>query len=764
MEIFADETNALVVPLAHVTCAEYCFSCCMNPLQHPSFDPKIQHFVALATSLCNSCGGVIFLTAPEGITQQEINFKKFKTQLFQVLTSVHICEDLEIFEPHAGEKLWGMIVVKHSQKPLPYNFDITETVPCLDVRGRLQYKHVTARRSDTFEFLEGASSLQTSPSSEAEPDVPGLPSNYKVLQPTGLPAEFPILSELNWDKNKSNWQGILKESRTSIDNCVDACAIWEPKLPMQITPDRQSLRCLFPSDDVFNQTLAKVETEVPGFAIANRSWLSLLPELDVTSLPPGHLCDILTVSADSDVCLWVIVSESGEQIVQQQIQYMFAVGRAIKHQIVKHNRLAPNLTIRCMLHSTNSLHNDLVQNALTSSGIKNMQAMLPSLLLERGKFKELQRGIALLLLARESSITNCVGHAMSVKLSSAQAQTLLKRKRITYISSPPGTGKTLCGISLYREYGRERAVYICTTQGLLHYLRYNGCYGILIRNDKDMLEHIKHGAFEDKQCVIIDESHHLKCSKLCFEKLFCILDTQRMYLFVLADNAYQSLDSENQRQIVNSIFELSMKVLKEHPELLTFNDMFRNTRKVTSFVQHAMVDTKLPVEHLTCANRFDGNGVGCITMENLLLDNPNNSLVKYLRPLLIQINHLQDAMYQATDVAVLFDEEYPVNYIEKIRYILQTHISPGITTQTSEDFPRYGIVVDRINTFIGLDAALCIFLLSSMGRTPYLTLDNPRYRVFLASRATHQAVFVVPKIDAHIAQCMKFDYFGVSLL
>ena len=740
----------------------------MNTLQHPSFDPKIQHFVALATSLCNSCGGVIFLTAPEGITQQDINFKKLKTQLFQILSSVpHICEHLEICEPHGDGKFWGMIVVKKSQQLLPYNFGVTATVPSVDVRGKLQYKCVTARRRrpEPSEILEGASSsLQTATPSEAEPDVARQPSNNKILQPTGLPAKFTNFRELSWDQNKINWQGILKESRTFIDNCVDACAIWEPKLPMQTTPDSHSLRYLFPSDAVFNQTVEKVETGVPGFAIANRSWLSLLPELDVTSLPAGHLCDILTVSADSDVALWVIVLGSGEEIVQQQIQYMFAVGRAIKHQIVKHNRLAPNLTIRCMLHSTNSLHNDLVQNALTSSGIKNMQAMLPSLLLERGKFKELQRGIALLLLARESSITNCVGHAMSVKLSSAQAQTLLKRKRITYISSPPGTGKTLCGISLYREYGRERAVYICTTQGLLHYLRYNGCYGILIRNDKDMLEHIKHGAFEDKQCVIIDESHHLKCSKLCFEKLFCILDTQRMYLFVLADNEYQSFDSNKEEPIVNYIFELSMKVLKEPPELVTLNDMFRNTRKVTSFVQHAMMDMESSIENLTCANRFDGDGIECIAMENLLLNESNNSLVQYLRGLLISTTPRADPKYQATEVAVLFDAEYPTHHIETIRNILQKYLGPRITTQTSQDFPRFGIVVDRIDTFIGLDAALCIFLLSPTGAVPRLTIENPRYRVFMGSRATHRAVFVVPIIDADFAQCMKFDYFRVSLL
>ncbi len=41
-------------------------------------------------------------------------------------------------------------------------------------------------------------------------------------------------------------------------------------------------------------------------------------------------------------------------------------------------------------------------------------------------------------------------------------------------------------------------------------------------------------------------------------------------------------------------------------------------------------------------------------------------------------------------------------------------------------------------------------------------IEDPRCRVFLASRATHRAVFVVSKIDAVFAERMKFDRFLVS--
>ncbi len=706
----------------------------------------------------------MFLSSPEGIPQQEINFNVFKTRLFQSLSYAHISKNLEAYQVCADDIYWGVIVAKKSPQMLPYKMGINTVTPCVDVRGRLQFRHLTARRQEAFENLVYATGLQTStPSFMVQPKPTTELPNEEAFQPSGLPIEFPDIRQLNWDQHKSNWRAILKESITSMNECVNACTIWQPSLPMKMTPDRQSLTYLFPSDAEFNQTMEKMETAVPAFAIANRSWLSLLPELDVSAVPPSHLCDILSVSVDSNVCLWVIVSESEEQAIQKQIQYMLIVARAIKHQISSHNRLVSNLTIRCRLYSTNTLYNDLIENTLNSSGINSTQDMLYSLFLERSNFEELQRGIAMLLLSRESSITSCVGDAMSVQLSGMQAQTLLERQRVTYVSSPPGTGKTLCGISLYREYGREKAVYICTTKPLLQYLRYNGCDGTLVRSDQDLCDQIELGTFEDKQCVIIDESHHLKCSKHCLGELFRILEENRMYLFVLADNEYQSFDKESQEQIVDYIFELSRKVLKIVPEMKTFTEMFRNTRKVTSFVQHAMVDTEPSVDNLTCANRFDGDGIECVVMQSLLLNDPDNSLVQYLRPLLLPTSSRADARYQVTEVAVLFDSEYPAAFIEQIRNIMQSHLGQRIVTQTSEDFPRVGIVVDRIDTFLGLDAALCIFLLSPTGATPHFTMDNPKYRVFVGSRAIQKAVFVVPKIDADFAQRMKFDHFRVSL-
>ena len=108
---------------------------------------------------------------------------------------------------------------------------------------------------------------------------------------------------------------------------------------------------LFHLDTDCNEILEKVKTKVPGFAIASRSWLSFLLQHGVRTSPAFHLCDILTVAEDNDVCLWVIVSDSGNQVIHTQLHYMLTLRRTIKHQILIRNNTAPNLTVRCKLYT-----------------------------------------------------------------------------------------------------------------------------------------------------------------------------------------------------------------------------------------------------------------------------------------------------------------------------------------------------------------------------------------------------------------------------
>ncbi len=709
---------------------------------------------------------MVYLEAPEGILREEIQFHAFERYLIEALSMAGMSETLfEVSELSTDDPFWyAMILSKQSKKFLPYQLDGNMIDLRLDVHGRLRYVNINENgeeglkispekeQSTVFELL--AEAQQT-----VRQEVTMLHSGAEAIEAMNPPPALPTFRELTWDQNKRHWEDILNDSQDAHEEWITSCDIWKPTSPMRITPDSDSLKYLFPSNVDCTRALAKLETKAPGFAMASKTWTSYLPEINTLRTPTDtHLCDILTVSVENDVCLWVIVSDSKEQTIQEQLRYMFTLGRAIKHQITTRNRDVPNFTICCFLFSINEAGNKLIERILDELGIKKVQDLFYEAFREKNNFVRLQRAVALLLLSQESHITTCVGHQRSVNLSAKQALTLLrvKGKRVSYVSSAPGTGKTLCGLSLYREFGKDHSVYLCPTEPLLQYLKYNGCEATLVRNDGELWNQIAHGRFDNKVCVIIDKSHHLRCSREGLEKLFAILKKQRMFLFVFADNEYQSFDRENQRQTESLIHDLSKEILGNYPETHTFTEVYRNTRKIVSFVQHAIEDTEPNFQDITCGNAKDGDGVHCIAIENLWDNIPENGLVQYLRPLLMIRGPKTDAKYLVTEVAVLFDAGYTSSEIDSIAKILEAQF-PRISTHASTEFPRKGIIVDRIQSFVGLDTALCIFLQSAL--KPDVIFDNHRYRVFLASRATQKAVFVVPKIDMDVVQRMKFDHF-----
>ncbi len=748
-----EEVKNFAVPIEDPKCPEHCYSCCLNPTQHPRLYTHIHHVVALLKALCNTCGGVIFLTAPEGTGDDEINFCRFEHRLREMLLASGFPEGLvETYQrDECDTAFWAIIVAKKSHQMLPYSIGGNAYNFQIDVHRRISLKVVTMETPEVSKNKENMESLNST----------GVHSRKQSIDEQSFDAEYAAscksanwvdVDELTWGRNKNNWDNILKAADQSYDSCVGSYDIWKPSSPMRVTPDRQSLKYLFRTDAECSEVLEKLNTQIPGFAIASRSWLSFLSETDVETQPDSHLCDILTVAQDNEVCLWVIVSESGEQVIHTQLHYMLTVGRNIKHKILNQNKKGPNITIRCRLCSTQVVENEFIEKHEKYVLIQNTQEMISLKFQERNHSGALRQCIASLLLSKQTAISTCIGQQMSLMLSANMVKTrlVLGGQKVTYVDAPPGTGKTVCGLSLYREYGEQRSVYICPTQPLIQYLQYNGYCGILVRTDEDLCSHIHNSTFTDKKCVVIDESHHLRWSRESWEKLFMLLKKNRsMFLFVFADNKFQCFESCHRNEVSNWIYELSNKVLDQPAHITSFPYVYRNTRKVVSFLQHTALGMATTDMNVKYANDLDGDGIQCKVMGNLWGNGPENSLVRYLLPIFAHTSSSWDITYNATEVAVLLDAGYTDEKIETINQILRAQL-PGVTTHVSDKFPREGIVVDRIESFIGLDAGLCIFLLPSKGEQQII--EDPRYRIFLASRATHKAVFVVSKIDAAFAE------------
>ncbi len=300
----------------------------------------------------------------------------------------------------------------------------------------------------------------------------------------------------------------------------------------------------------------------------------------------------------------------------------------------------------------------------------------------------LQWTVAKLILSKETPLKRCATDHTSIFLTVKQAEVLMHKAKVSYITGPAGSGKSYTGTFLYKMYGRKRSVYICTTKDFREYLKFNGCTGTLVLGDQDLLREIKNGTFNKKICIIIDDCHKFKCTRKSMTKLFKVLDKNKdMSLFVFADNDYQSFDRKRQHAVHDCILELTRTVLDANLVICPLTDIYRNTRKVVSFVQAAIQDVYDGHQEIECANIEDGEGVECIPMPNLWEVRPDNDLVVYLRSLLLSAN------YSQSEIAILLESPYTLHEIHQCKQILAEHI-PSITVQSADIFPRSGVIVD----------------------------------------------------------------------
>ncbi len=391
-------------------------------------------------------------------------------------------------------------------------------------------------------------------------------------------------------------------------------------------------------------------------------------------------------------------------------------------------------------------------------------------------FKALQHALAMVILCRECPLKRCLGDEVSIVLSEQQAEALMGKGKANYIEGPAGSGKSYTAALLCQQYDKDKSVYICSTQEFVEFLKMNGYKGTLVQNDQDLLREINQGTFQQKSCIVIDDSHNFSCTKNSLKKLFVLLEQNRdMSLFIFADNEYQSFDKKRQQAMHRCIFDLTYKVLGKKAVMQPLTVIYRNTKQVVSFVGSAIQETHDSHQEIQCANHADGDGVECIKMNNIWENSPSNELAVYLRCVIDTSN------YNPTEIAILLDPSYTETHIENCSKILNEH-AKKIDVQRAGIFPQQGVVVDYVDRFLGLDSKVCIFILPNTfekekhrnffqrffqrifrhaDRRCDTSMRNEQYRVFMASRATHKAVFVVSQINAELVEQMKFDYFKV---
>ncbi len=801
----ADELNRCAMELGELRCPEYSFQLTMNPWQHPELDKNIHHLFTLITSLCNTCGGVIFLTAedPETNVTREVT-ERFQSRLSKLIletTEIRQCDKINFTHVPfclGGRRPWTAIHLKiskqtpcldsQSDSKLPevrtdlYGFiQIEETSDHqhveLDPSSRVSSHEILPTGEDLEDTTESVGSGRTAVGSSFTPGNRSLVTSPSSDVATNLPVDFCFQNKLDWSKNKKCWERYVHGEAPNIGTIVNSCSLWKPTKPMTVTPDKATLKHWFGSVEDMERTLSEVDTKEPGFAVVCKTWKFHVSNSDTEARPPGHICDILTVSETGNICLWVICNDHDRPQVRYQIEHLLTTGRMIKYRVVEEagDEDLSNIFIECRLYCPNASVQvyDTVNSAVKES--LDMQSHIRGFCNEkRVNFETLQRALALVILSKESPLKRPVGNQTTITLSIQQVEVLSNEERVNYVCGPTGSGKSYTAALLCQMYGKDKCVYICTTVEFMEYLKFSGYNGTLIQKDQDLVREIKSGTFKDKTCIIIDDSHNFSCRKSSMKKLFRLVKANKdRSLYVFADNHYQSFDEKRQQAMRDSIRELSLQVFGKEPYYTYLTAIYRNTKKVVSFIQYTIQDTYEDNKKIECQNVETGDGIECIKMTNIWTQHGENDLVDYLHTI------WATARYKVTETAVLLDPSYTSDKIEECRSILREHL-PSSGVQSARVFPRKGVVVDSVSSFLGLDAPLCLFilprvyspremksfhqrLLKRSNKEPDATIGNPRFKVFMASRATHKAVFVVQRMDAELAMELKFDLFEVGI-
>ncbi len=522
---------------------------------------------------------------------------------------------------------------------------------------------------------------------------------------TIAPLDFFFTRKLDWSENKKGWERYVHGETPALETVVNACSMWKPMAPMAVTPDKETLQHWFASQEHMENTLHVVDTNEPGFAIVCKTWKLHILNTETEPRPPGHICDILTVSNKARVCLWVICSDYNEQTGGCQMEYLLTTGRMIKYQLVHAADCGDlsNLCIECRIFCPNTSMQigDAGSSAITES--LEMQSRIWKLCTDGVKFENLQKALAWMILLKESPLKRSVGKQTAIMLSEQQVHALHNNHKVNYICGPAGSGKLYTAALLCKMYGKDNSVYICTTAGFAEYLEFSGYKGKLVQTDRYLLGEMKGGALTGKQCIVIDDSHNFACTKSSMKELFKLMnDNRQMQLYVFADNDYQSFDKKRRQAMSNCIRELSLHVLGKEPHYTYLTVIYRNTKKVASFVQSAIQDSFQDSDKIECRNVEIGDGIECIEMANVWIGSHENEHANYIR-------NMTD-VYKRTEIAVLLDPSYTADRIDKCRSILREHI-PDSEIQSSQVFPRKGVVVDSVTSFLGLDAPLCLFIL-----------------------------------------------------
>ncbi len=771
-QLLMTDCNKFVVETQELQCPEYSFKVPFNRFQHPRYSDNIHKLTTVVAALRSSIGGVVFLCREPGQIDSIAtgNLSLFKERLETWILGLNPTSggDMLQFEPLSGDNaIWGVVLVKAL---LPTEMSFPASV---DDSGLVVFKDSTTAAlsnqgaNTAFSSSDPGFTAATPTVQYSETDSTPVSTPEPAHKMTDSAIRCLLGKRLSWISHKKNWQEhVVFDDDCDLGSVVRKYAttseMFIPSDPIVFTPNHvlEALLCNSERNRMIDTMMAKLDSP-KAFAIVSPSWLSHIGREEVADRPSNHVVDILLVTEKGSIHLWTIVRKV-ESDGKLQMKYLVATGRLTKFLLLKHQQERRSVRVECYLYHLEDNTVDVPQ----------LQQLTKSFFVNNLELTVIQETLAETIVAKETYLKNVTGEACSYRLSAEQWQVIDKKvdASVMVVSGPPGSGKTLLCAHVLQEQGQKtKCIYVCTSEALAAFMEsQNTCSVLVVRTDAELRQMIKQGELNNKACIAFDDVHRLSCSDQTAKHLLNLIKCNKdVRVYVFCDNKFQCFG-----EIKNHFPKVVERCCKRMDiQCLTYplTEIHRNTRRVMSFLSAVSFKNEIK-----CLNKLEGDDVEVLSADNLLDESWQNPLIQNI----LQVLGVMDTEpcqkhYEARDIAVLVDTDNSNKEIDHFREMLRIYI-PIAEVHSAATYPRTGIVLDTLDSFHGLDAGICFYVLSlskikkrnvfqKLFQDSCKSIYNPKYLAFLTSRAIYKAVFLVPKLDVEVFRQMLFDYFDVKV-
>ena len=575
------------------------------------------------------------------------------------------------------------------------------------------------------------------------------------------------LAEVNKNYHSASWTKCGKWKAFLTKVVVDEDSLrcsqmsaFQLSSPLALVPSKEHMMLSYPPDQV-NAIVDELNNKYPNVHGVALTFQCLAEIFDTTLsiIPPiNHVFDTLILN-DLSLEVWSSYSNAlSHSKNKQRKAYGFEICRIIKRYTLERTQqstqhIAVNLVINSYIFTTTTRTLESFKKSGDSLHEHYMFCLghTEGIVLEHVLTQLVNNTVSKVVWLK-----NRINKDMSCHLTQQQCEVFLKfcNDWILVIEAAPGCGKSVMAAYICQRFGEpnepEHVLYISPRKGFAAIVKHQGNAKTYVACDESTLQKVISVIQKaNYKVIVMDDIQAMSCSQSIWDRLLDTVHSKRARLLLLMDSEFQDFHNSGSCKALRARIDTFCKKKNiPRPTSHTLTTNMRNSQKVFSFLVAQIYSHQDASSQggFKCGHDIEGDDVHIRVIYNPWKDSGDNDLIQLVTKLITQQG---EHRYELRDIVLLVDDTDP-QVAEKLRRIFSTH--SAFSTCQAFNIPHSGLVVDLVDEFIGMEAQVCIVILSNH------MLHNMKYRIFTASRGIMRTELVfVDDISADLVKAMAWQ-------